>query len=151
MKDVDLDGRKYRIGKLNAFKQLHLFRRILPLLAGMGESLQTMQLMRQGEVGGSSAFFKSLGPVANAIAEMSEEDSEWIIKTCLSCCQVFNGSNWAVLTTSDGQLMFGDMDLKVMLDLSMEVIQENLGSFFEGPLANGSAGEAQLSPSAMSQ
>ena len=147
MDEVELSGRRYRtIGKLNAFKQLHLFRRLMPLLAGMGASLRAMPTSTS-----DPSFWSALGPIANSLREMSEADSEWVLKTCLSTCQVWNGSGWAAMTASNGELMFQDMGLRPMLELSLMVIQENLGDFFPDPVVNGSAGEAQLSRSLMPQ
>jgi hypothetical protein len=145
MDDVELNGRKFRtVGKLNAFKQLHLFRRLLPILAGMGASLRAMPTSTA-----DPGFWSALGPMAKALSEMSEGDSEWVLLTCLTPCQMWNGSNWANLTASSGGLMFSDLGLRTMLELALLVIQENLGDFFPDQPVNGSAGEAQLSPSAM--
>jgi hypothetical protein len=148
MAELEVEGRQYRTGKLNAFKQFHLMRKLLPLFSGMGESLSQMP----ATVGsGEGQFWHSLSPIAQAVADMSDDDSEWIIKTCLAAVTVFNGRNWVPVATPTGELMFEDIDLSQMLQLAFGVIQENLGNFFPGALPNGSDGEAQASPLPMSQ
>jgi hypothetical protein len=143
----EINGRQFRTGKLSAFRQFHLMRKLLPLFSGMGESFAEMP---GNVITGEGQFWHSLGPVAQAIADMSDQDSEWIIKTCLSVVSVFNGRSWVALTTEQGDLMFNDIDMQVMLQLSFQVVQENLGSFFPAPQPNGLDGEVQPSASVSS-
>lgn len=142
MQELDIEGKKYRTGKLDAFKQFHLVRKLLPLFSGLGESFANMPAVTEGD-----AFWKSLGPIAQAVSEMSTEDSEWILKTCLGAVTMFNGHNYTPITTAQGQLMFDDMEMNVMLQLAFAVIQDNLGSFFPAPQTNGLGGEVYPSPS----
>lgn len=140
MEELELDGVWYRTGKLDAFKQFHLFRKLMPLFSGMGETAAA-QVARAAQAAGASeelVRWSSLGPVAQAVAEMSQQDSEFIIKTCLAVCQRKNPvGQWVRLTTNSGELMFEDIDLQVMLSLSFTVIQDNLAPFFPGRPANG--------------
>jgi hypothetical protein len=136
MQELEIGMRKYRTGKLDAFKQFHLVRKLLPLFSGLGETTATLS------PSGDASFWNSLGPVAQAISDMSVEDSEWIIKTCLSMCSTFNGRTWVPVMTPQGDFMFEDMDLQAMLQLAFAVIQDNLGAFFPAPQTNGLGGEA---------
>lgn len=146
MQEIEIGEKKYRTGKLDAFKQFHLVRKLLPLFSGMGQSFSNMP-----DQAGTDAFWKSLAPVANAIADMSTEDSEWILKTCLTACSYFNGRTWVPVTTPQGQLMFEDIEMAEMIQLAFTVIQDNLGSFFPVPQTNGLDPEVQPSPSLMQQ
>ena len=132
MQEVEVDGRQYRTGKLDAFKQFHLVRKLMPLFSGLGETFAGLPSSDQG-----SSFWKSLAPIAQAVAEMSTEDSEWILKTCLTVVTVNNGRTWVPVTTPQGALMFEDLEMPVMLQLAFTVIQDNLGGFFPGPQPNG--------------
>jgi hypothetical protein len=132
MQEVELNGVKYRSGKLDAFKQFHLVRKLMPLFSGLGETFSGMgDQVAQGE------FWHSLGPIAQAVADMSTEDSEWCLKTCLGAVTMFNGRTWVPITTPQGQLMFDDMDMSTMIQLAFTVIQDNLGNFFPVPQPNG--------------
>lgn len=148
MQELEFDGKKYRTGKLDAFKQYHLMRKLLPLFSGLGESFarQAPLMNGNGEVPQTN-FWASLAPISQAISEMSMDDSEWILKTCLTAVSVHNGRNWAPLTTPSGQLMFEDTEMLTMVQLSLAVVQDNLGSFFPVPLLNASAPAETASPS----
>jgi hypothetical protein len=143
MEELELEGTWYRTGKLDAFKQFHLFRKLMPLFSGMGETAATQVARAATTTGDSNAVrWASFGPVAQAIADMSQQDSEFIIKTCLAVCLRKNPvGQWVRLATPQGDLMFEDIDLGVMLQLSFAVIQDNLAPFFPGRSLNGSGVE----------
>jgi len=139
----------YRTGKLDAFRQFHLFRKLMPLFSGMGETAAT-QIARAAAAAGAPdevVQWSSLGPIAQAVSEMSQADSEFIIKTCLAVCTRKNPTGqWVRVTAPNGELMFEDIDLMGMLQLTFAVIQGNLGGFFPARLPNDSGqGEAQQS------
>lgn len=146
MKELDIGAAKYRTGKLDVFRQFHLTRKLLPLMSGVASTYASGGSLNIGDPG----FWRALGPVAQAIADMSTEDSEWVLKTCLSACSMFNGRNWVPVMTTDGYLMFENIDMPTMLQLCSSVLEDNLGSFFTAPQPNGSDGEALASPSPLS-
>ena len=143
MIEVELGGQRYRTGRLDAFKQFHLFRKLMPILSGLGETSAQQELLTAEA--SEASFWGSLGPVATSIAEMSQQDSEFILKTCLNVVQVWNGQTWVRVTSSTGDLMFEDIGMMEMLRLSFEVIKDNLSGFFSGPRPNGSAAGDQPS------
>jgi hypothetical protein len=144
MEELEVNGTWYRTGKLDAFKQFHLFRKLMPLFSGMGETAAARIARAAAEAGASDNLigWASFGPVAQAIADMTQSDSEFIIKTCLAVCQRKSpAGQWVRLATPQGDLMFEDIDLTVMLQLSFAVIQDNLAPFFPGRPLNGSGAE----------
>jgi hypothetical protein len=144
MEELELEGTWYRTGKLDAFKQFHLFRKLMPLFSGMGETAasQLAAAASNTNVPEGAVRWSSFGPVAQAIADMSQQDSEFIVKTCLAVCTRKNPvGQWVRLATPQGDLMFEDIDLGIMLQLSFAVIQDNLAPFFPGRPLNGSGAE----------
>jgi hypothetical protein len=150
MQELELGGHKYRtVSKIPAFDQLFIFRKVAPLWSGVGESF-TLMPRTNGDGTGPlpRGFWKALGPGAQALSDMSREDSEEVIKLCLKTCQRDNEhGSWARVMTDSGQLMFEDIDVMTMLQLAWAVIEENLGNFFAAPSPNGSAGEVVSPPS----
>ncbi len=73
-------------------------------------------------------------PVSKIMAQMSDEDSNYIILTCLSVVRREDkGGKMAPVVTESGLFMFSqDMDMAVMLRLVVEVLKENLGNFLMG-------------------
>lgn len=147
MQEVEIGGQRYRTQKLDAFKQFHLFRKLMPVLSGMGATFSDLpDSAPGGDMTADTRFWSAMGPAATAIAEMSQQDSEFILKTCLQACSRWNGNNWVRITAANGDLMFDDIDMMGMLQLSFEVMKDNLGNFLTGPLPNGSESEAQPLP-----
>jgi hypothetical protein len=155
MQELEVDGIKYRTGgKLSAFEQFHVFRKLTPVISGLIESFSTHKTAREkaGPNGEAEAidkeFWSAVGPVAKAISEMSKEDSEYVLQTCLKAVQRFAPPNsWVNLTTPQGHMMFEDVDLGSMLQLTYAVLEDNLGNFFRSGLANSSAAAQSLTRS----
>jgi hypothetical protein len=119
---VEINGQSYRIGRLDAKKQFHVARRLAPLLAGLGGALKPE----------AKGFAELVSPIAEALAKMSDEDTDYVLDTCLMVVQRQQGEGWQNVMVKGGGLMFQDIDLPTMLRLAVAVIQQNLGSFFPG-------------------
>lgn len=128
MSEVEITSNTYRIGRLNAFAQFHIARRIAPLLQSLGTAV--MDLPRGGA--GDDDTMKSLGPIAEALAKMSDEDCNYVLHACLSVCQrKQQGGQWARVQAPNGAgLMFEDIGLAELMQIALATIQENLSNFF---------------------
>jgi hypothetical protein len=146
--DVEIAGINFRIGKLSAFQQFHIVRRIAPLLSGLGETFARAPApAAEGEAvpaeESNPELWSALGPVADALAKMTDADTEYVLKLCLGVCQrQQDGGLWSRVVGPSGQTMFDDIDLGVMMQLVFAVVQENLSGFFSAGRAavGGSAG-----------
>lgn len=123
---VEVGGHQYAIGRIDARKQFHIARRIAPLLAGLGSSA-----FKKGE--NADGFAKFLGPIADALSKMSDEDVDYVLDVCLSVCQRVqpNGQGAPIMSRAGG-MMFNDIDMPQMVQLAVKVIQENMSGFFPG-------------------
>lgn len=135
--EFEIAGQTYRAGKLDAFRQFHVFRRLTPVLGSMGG------LNRAAE-----NPMEALAPVAQAIAGLSDADCEYVLGTCLGVVQRRQGTTWAnVWNASAKRPMFDDIDLPAMLQIAVRVAEENFGGFLADILSI-SSGEGQpASPS----
>lgn len=152
MSEFDLGADTYRIGKLNAFQQFHLSRKVAPIIPTLipvflklkGSAKELAAAVAAGA--GSDAVGKPLSgdleglaalmqPFADGIADMPDEAAEFILSTCLGAVQRKQGTAWfQVWNASQNVCMFDDLDLGVMLKLSVRVITESLGPFLRGML-----------------
>lgn len=136
----ELKGHQYQSGKLDAFKQFHVARRLAPLLSGVGAALKgNGEQPKQGDGEAAAAAQKAdfsdfLEPMADALAHMPDADCDYILFTCLAVVQRQQGNGWAkVLAQGSRSLMFDDIDMGEMIGITMKVIQENIGGFFSAP------------------
>lgn len=145
--ETTIGGATYQIRKLTPFQQFHVARRLAPALWALGtaaaDALRTVKTpdaavteSARGEapahspVGGMLAAFE---PIADVIAKMSDEDSEYILTTCLSVVYLQQNNSWAPILPPNRSglvFMFDSITLPVMMQLTVEVIKENLGNFF---------------------
>jgi len=136
--EFELNGNFYRIGKLSAMEQFHVSRRIAPIIPTIIPLLST--LTSGGKViDGKTVnpFADGLGdalePLAECIASMSDEHSEYVLMTCLGVSRRKVGDSWAqVWNKQHNACMFDDIDLSVMVNIAFRVIRDSLQPFIRG-------------------
>lgn len=121
MTEIELGGNQYRVGKLDVFQQFHVARRIAPVLFTLGLSA--------ADVKPDGGMIEAFGPVINVISKMSDEDSHYVLTTCLSVCSRQSGQGWAKVYQQNGGMMFKDIDLHSMLQLAVAAIREDVENF----------------------
>jgi len=149
MSDFELGEDTYRIGRLNAFQQFHLSRKVAPMIPTLIPLFLKLQASaKDAKVADSSAasalaplsgdmgaLAEMLQPFADGIAGMPDETAEFILSTCLGVVQRKQGTAWfPVWNASQNVCMFDDLDLGVMMRLAVRVITESLGPFLRGML-----------------
>jgi hypothetical protein len=149
MSDFELGADTFRIGKLNAFQQFHLSRKVAPIIptliplflklkqspapvVGEDGKATFVKMPLSGDLG---ALAEMLQPFADAIAGMPDETAEFILSTCLGVVQRKQGVSWfPVWSASQNVCMFDDLDLGMLMKLAVRVITESLGPFLQGML-----------------
>lgn len=121
--ETTINGATYQIRKLTPMQQFHIARRLAPMLFAIGAGAEKAR--------GGSGMAMAFEPAMEAIAAMSDADSEFVIGTSLSVVYRQQGSGWAPVQVPGAGMMFQDIDLQTMLKLVFEVGKENLGNFFD--------------------
>lgn len=115
-KIVEVGGRSYRISFLDAVRQVHLARRLSPVVTA-----------------------NSFSAIAHALQEMSQENADYVINTCLEAVEfkqvVNNHDVWAKLQIRPGVLQIGDLEGGDVMEIVVHVARENVGSFFDRMIA----------------
>lgn len=139
MIEFEINGVQYRGGKLDTFKQLHVSRKVAPLVPKVLPAFAAIASRRKAAATDDVGIIaEALQPVADVLSEMSEQDVEYIFSNCLSVVQRKQGKDWARVWSND-TLMFDDIDLPTMTQITMKVIWDNLGPFISGLLAKQTA------------
>lgn len=130
----EIDGQEYSASKLDAFKQFHLSRKIAPVIP----TLFPMYLeIAKGKdlTNDLAALGAMLQPFTDALANLSDEHSEYVLKTCLSAVRRKQADKWTpIWSNSHNTCIFDDMDMGVMIRVCIEVIKDSLGGFIQGLL-----------------
>lgn len=117
---VTIGPHTYRIGKLDAFSQLHVARKLAPLLTG----LQKVSELTLDE---------ALPPILNSLSQMSDSDVEYVLTKCLSVVsRALPGgvAGWQPIWNSHAKRpQYEDIELPEMVQLAGQVIQRSLGGF----------------------
>lgn len=140
----------YRTRKLNAFQQLHVARKVLPLLSAVVKASDQNVVDQIKQARGATAtaddapstsnesIARIMEIVSKAVNDLPEEDLDFIVKTCMGSLLLKQDRGWAAIYNEDAEdFQFDFITLPLMLQLTFRVIQENLGDFFpEGALTS---------------
>ncbi len=150
MEIIPIGGHDYAIGRLNALDQLHVSRKIAPIVPNimpiltevakgdLEKVIESIEADENAELGGLEPLAKALEPFMEAIAKMPEDDVNYVIHKCLSVVK----RNGAVVCRGES-IMFDDLDMNHLLPLTVAVIRTNLGNFIQGLLTKASSIQAQ--------
>ncbi|MGE4191787.1 MAG: phage tail assembly chaperone [Pseudodesulfovibrio sp.] len=118
--ELTIKDKSYRVGRMDARRQFHVVRRLTPLLSGLTD-LAALK----------SDPLAALGPIAETIAAMKDQDADYIIDACLAVTERQQAAGGWAKVMQHGSLMFEDLDMADMLRLAGACLQENLGGFFD--------------------
>lgn len=148
--EFQLHHRQFRVKKLSAFEQLHLSRKIAPLLPPLAPLIIKMTEEAKKEDDGAKrepfsisvlTFAKLAGPFADALASMKDQDAEQVFTMTLSSVEIQTDEArnvWIPLWIA-GAKMASDKDLNdaaMLLPIVVKVIVHNLGNFIDGILTS---------------
>ncbi|HTB46482.1 MAG TPA: hypothetical protein VK741_22870 [Acetobacteraceae bacterium] len=127
MLEFSLDDRLYRARKLTTFQQMHVLKRIGPIIGPM--------LALQTGADGSDPVVQ-VSRFLEALSGLKDEDMDFVIATCAGAVQrqqAGNGSGpvWSDIFSARAKaFMFEDLDnLPTVLEITGKVLQDNLGGF----------------------
>ncbi len=120
--DKEIDGKTYRLTRLDAMTQAHITRRLSGVIIGMGESLKGVE---------ANDIFATIGPIATALGKMEDKDFEYIVRrSLLGVAVVLPGGSTQRMAAPNGAIMYEDLQLPTLIRLVVEVLRFNLADFF---------------------
>lgn len=131
-KDFSVGKRQFKLGKINALKQFHIVRRMAPILAELAPNLKGMAKLNTADEDQMDAAAKFLAPIMTGISKLSDKDSEIVLFGLLESVEMKqeeHGGNWARVAR-DGQLLFEDLDLGLLMQVAGRAFMYNLSGFF---------------------
>lgn len=135
-RDFDYGGKKFKLNKIDPFKQFHIVRRIGPILSDIlpamkdAQRFQEVEKMSQGQQ--LEMISKFASPIMNGLSKLSDADAELVLLGLLQAVEMQQAAgNWARIATST-LLMFQDLELPAMLHLASRAFMYNLANFFAG-------------------
>ncbi|MDD2775510.1 MAG: hypothetical protein PHU06_06115 [Gallionella sp.] len=149
MAEFEINGRTFRSTKMNVFEQLHVARKLLPLLGTLMDQfneadfksaeLDAPEPVDEVDVAAPSpasrkTMAKVITAIGTALSNLSQEDTESVLGSCLSVVTIRQAKDsWVKIWNKEAKrLQFEDLTLIDLLLISQKVIEENVGNFFPG-------------------
>lgn len=150
--EFELKPHRFRVKKLSAFSQLHLSRKIAPLLPPLAPLIMEMSKKEKKDPLSADilSFAKLAGPFAEALADMKDADAEHVFTLTLSSVEVQTDESrnvWMPLWNAGAKMASVEdlNDAAKLLPIVTRVIMHNLGNFMDALLTRPEEPEAALS------
>jgi hypothetical protein len=140
---TEVRGKTYRVGRMPVMQQLHVSRRLSPLLAALAPAFGAL-----AKAAGPAEQVAAVKPFADAFATLPDADAEYIVSTCLSVVSrdvEGKGRTWGPLYVQ-GVNCAEDLGLDTLLPLVVFVVKAALGPFIADFLTSAPAGGAEAPP-----
>ena len=129
MADMTIGEHKFRFGKLNAFDQLHVARRIAPLVHSAvfaaGPLNEALVAFAKGDEKASDEAmvraFMQTAPFLQALSQLPDEDVNFVIKKALSVTMIERGGHF-VPCMQGGEIMCDDLSLTDLLAVTVQCL-----------------------------
>ncbi|MGM1003054.1 hypothetical protein GPS59_12810 [Acinetobacter haemolyticus] len=143
---MEINGIEYSIGRLNAVDQFHVSRKIAPIVpklmpiiaevakGDLAKAIESIEGDESGDLSDLQPLADALSPLMDAIAQMPEDDVNYIIFKCLSVSK-----RGGAAVCRNNTIMFDDIDMTQLLPLVIATIRINLGNFIQGLLMKASS------------
>jgi hypothetical protein len=124
--EFEVAGKRYRTGRLDAFKQFAIVRRLGKVSGAFAAALTAWQSRREADA------FAIVEPFLRALGEIPEEDVRLIISTALNVVTRQEPTGWQRITSPAGDVMYADISdsLLVTGQIVWNVLQDSLADFF---------------------
>lgn len=134
LRNFELNGKKFKLSKLDAFKQFHVARRIGPMLSDLVSSSQMIGNLNQDEMSDGEKleqFSKLAKPFMDGISKLSDADADYVLLRLLSCVEVHQEqfNSWAKVST-ESAIAMQDLELPILLQIAGRSLMFNLSGFF---------------------
>jgi len=147
---MEINGIEYTIGRLNAVDQFHVSRKIAPIVpklmpiiaevakGDLAKVIDSLSEEENGDLKELQPLADALSPFMDAIAQMPEEDVNFIIFKCLSVAK-----RGGAVVCRNNSIMFDNLGMTELLPLVIATIRLNLGNFIQGLLMKASIMQKQ--------
>lgn len=131
----EIGGRKFKLSKIDPFKQFHVVRRIGPIMSDLLPAIQEAHKNRKNidALSESEKFDLMIpfaGSVMSGLSKLTDADSEYVMFSLLSSVEVQQpAGNWGRVSTNS-MLMMQDLELPMLLQIASRAFAFNLSSFF---------------------
>lgn len=134
--EFELAGHTYKVGRLDAMTQLHVVRRLAPILT-------TLRSVAEEGVVGADGQEAALQRAVEAIGAVTDGSLEYVIARCMERVQrkIEGDRGWApAWNRQAGKPQFDDIGGFHLLTIASRVVMNELGPFFDGLASSLTAG-----------
>ena len=133
--DFEINGRKFKLNKINALIQFHIVRRIGPLLTDLMTVLgqiKSKNVDGLDEEAKLQEFARIANPIMLGLSKLSDADSEYVLFRLLSAVEIHQDqfNIWTKVATPDNGIVMQDLEFPILIQAATRSLMFNLKGFF---------------------
>lgn len=132
-RDFEIGSRKFKLNKIDTFKQFHIVRRLGPILGEIIPAAKGIAGLDETKMTEEQKFdfiAKLATPVMDGFSKLSDKDADFVLLSLCSAVEMQQSlGNWARVATDAG-LMFQDIELPLLLQIAGRAFMYNVAGFF---------------------
>lgn len=133
-RDFEIGPRKFKLSKLDPFKQFHIVRRVGPILSDLLPTMKNVGELKGAESMSETEKLEKIaafaGPIMQGLSKLSDADADFVMVGLLASVEVQQaGGNWARVA-HNGMIMIQDLELPQLLQIAGRAFMFNLSGFF---------------------
>lgn len=131
-RDFEINGKKFRLSKINALDQFHVTRRLAPIL---GELLPVAHKLQKSGLKDADSLsddqMQMFAPIMKGLAQLSDEDANRVLLGLCGAVEMWqnNFNTWAKIAVGQN-FMVQDLDLSTLMQVAGRAFMYNMSGFF---------------------
>lgn len=130
-RDFEVGTRRFKLNKIDAFKQFHIARRLAPILGDLIPIAHKLSKLSKEQM--EDDQFESIAPIMTGISKLSDEDANKVLLGLCSAAEMYQpvSNSWARVATESAGIMFHDLELNELLQIAGRAFMYNMSGFFK--------------------
>lgn len=133
-RDFEIGGRRFKLNKIEVFKQFHIARRLTPIMGDIMAVAPKIKDSIKDEMSEEQKFeiiAKLAKPIMDGFSKLSDDDANLVLLGLCSSVEVHQptSNSWARIAR-DNIFMINDFELPIILQLAGRAFAYNIAGFF---------------------
>lgn len=133
-RDFEIGPLKFKLNKIDAFKQFHIVRRLAPILGDMIPIAQKLHQLKKENLSEEQMFAQIAElstPIFNGISKLSDADADKVLLGLCSAVEMQQTAQGGWARVSNGEiLMFQNLELPQLMQIAGRAFAYNMAGFF---------------------
>lgn len=131
-REFEYGGRRFKLSKVNPFKQFHIVRRVSPILSDLlviAPQIEKLSKKDSTEDDKTKMLSEVAGPIMKGLSKLTDADADYVLYGLLNAVEVEHSGVFSKVAQGEN-LMMQDLELPTLINIAGKAFMFNLQNFF---------------------